>query len=235
MARRPRSRSNPQDPTVLLFSREAVRKLDSLAVSKCAMPSIVLMENASRHLAEIGYEIAGPGSRVLVVCGTGNNGGDGLAAARHLANAGLSVEIVRCGKPKMPDAITNDTITRKMKIPAISLAAALKSRAKYDLVIDAVLGTGLTTAPTGTAKVGIDLINRLADRGCKVLSADIPSGLDADTGTTPGACVKADVTVTFAGLKPGLIAGTRWAGTLWVAEIGVPRELAEALGEKVHW
>lgn len=219
----------------LVLSRADARKLDTQAVSRYAMPSIVLMENAARHLAEVALGMVPTGARVLVVCGTGNNGGDGLAAARHLSNGGLRVDVALAGTPKTPDAATNLKITRRMGVACTRLNNVAGPSRRYALVVDAVLGTGLAAAPSGPAARAIELVQHHAEKGAKVLSADIPSGLDADTGATPGLCVRADTTVTFAGIKPGLVAGRRWVGDLWVADIGVPKALLEKLGRTVRW
>ena len=189
------------------------------------MPSIVLMENAARHLAEVALGLVPTGARVLVVCGTGNNGGDGLAAARHLGNGGLRVDVALAGTPKTPDAATNLKIARRMGLSCQGLNRLGAPNRRY----------ALAAAPTGAAARAIELVQRHAEKGAIVLSADIPSGLDADTGATPGVCVRADTTVTFAGIKPGLVAGRRWVGDLWVADIGVPRALLEKLGRAVRW
>lgn len=240
------------------MTREQVRGVDRDAVERFAMPSIVLMENAARQLAEqatamlcggvpdtaptgtAGFRTARGeglvGKRALVVCGGGNNGGDGLAAARHLHNAGVGVDVALL-KPDARydgDVRTNLAICRAMKLNLIDASSeplnALSGTAGHDLVIDAVLGTGLRSAVRGGA---VDVIGWLNDQPAPVLSVDIPSGLDCDRGEPSGAAVRAARTVTFVATKAGFGqpgAGT-YTGEVVVADIGVPIEAIPGFGD----
>jgi NAD(P)H-hydrate epimerase len=219
----------------LVLDRRSVREVDRAAIADYGIPGIVLMENAARALADEAIRMlatAGckpgrtPGS-VLIVCGPGNNGGDGYASARHLHNHGVAVTLAPIGEPREgSDAAVNARIGRLMNLPLVRLDdAALGER---DLIIDALLGTGLERPVEGEAASAIAWMNRA---GVPVLAADVPSGLDCDTGRALGDAVRAARTVTFVALKPGfLVPSSRaYTGDVVVADIGAPRELIERL------
>jgi hydroxyethylthiazole kinase-like uncharacterized protein yjeF len=235
-------------PFVYIFSRETVRRLDKLAVQDFGIPSIVLMENAARHVTDVALDglegIEKP--RVLVVAGPGNNGGDGLAAARHLHNAGLRVNVFIAGNPARfsGDARVNFEVAHRMGLqlfvmdpsnPARSLGAAFAGFRPTDLIIDALVGTGLTRDLDPTFEKLVQEINGYGADGIPVLAVDIPSGLDADTGMPRRVAVRASATVTFAGIKEGFftLEAQPFLGEVVVADIGVPRELLEQLGRRL--
>jgi NAD(P)H-hydrate epimerase len=215
------SRSRP------VFSRETARELDRLAAEQYAMPTILLMENAAVCLAaEARRMIRGARGRVTIFCGPGNNGGDGFAMARHLHNAGVQVKVVLADPSKayQGDAATNLTIARAMGVDIVP-----PTTSGADLIVDALLGTGLDRS----VREPIDRLIRMINRSpAPVLAVDIPSGLDADTGEPLGIAVRADVTMTMAGRKLGFSRpGARdYLGRVIVADIGVPRELVARLG-----
>lgn len=231
------------NPDVRILSREASRSLDRLAVERYAIPPIVLMENAGRHVADIALDGLGEtrDASVLIVCGPGNNGGDGLCAARHLHNAGVRVAIVLASHDAFAgESGTNREIVRAMRLPvtpdATNPAGAIARLAAElggpSLIIDAIFGTGLTRPIEGALADAVRAVNGMQEAGVPVLAIDCPSGLDADTGAVLGACVRADVTVTFEGLKPGFLAldAQAYLGEVIVVDIGAPRELREELG-----
>lgn len=227
-------------PQVFMLSRSAARELDRLASEEFLIPTIVLMENAARHVAEVAFGLVGEGSEatITVFCGPGNNGGDGLAAARHLHNAGAAVRVILAASPERyeGDAAVNLRIIEKM---GIQVGRGLEAVPNPDdapaVIVDALLGTGLTSAVNAGMAAMIGGVNQLARMGSKVVAVDLPSGLDADTGEPLGAAVKADVTVTFAGPKPGLctLEAQAYVGDLLVADIGAPRALVERLGTPI--
>lgn len=201
------------------------------------MPGIVLMENAGRAVAEAALQVldgAEEGSgRILVVCGKGNNGGDGFVAARHLQNWGflVSVWLSHPVEEVKGDARTNLEIVLKMKGLPVRIITPESSWEEFRaslpgaaLIVDALLGTGLTrpVGPPMDAMVGA-----INESGRPVLSIDVPSGLDADTGEVLGCCVRAARTVTLALMKKGLLErrGPEMAGALSVADIGLPADL----------
>jgi len=232
--------------SVFVLSRSRVRELDRRAIERVAIPSIVLMENAARNAADVAVEMLESfgGRRVLVVCGRGNNGGDGLAMARHLHNAGADVRVALVGPATglSPDAKVHWTIVGRMRLRRGVLGRGRIARGLDrlgggvpDLLVDALLGTGLERPVEGAALEAIGAMNDLRTRGCAVLGVDLPSGMDCDRGLALGAAVRADVTVTFGGLKPGFLTpeGRDLAGRIVVADIGAPAELVESLGMRL--
>jgi len=222
----------PAEPERLMLDRAAARALDAEALSRFGIPEIVLMENAARGLAAVASAmLRGTGRSVVVICGPGNNGGDGYAAARHLSNWSHSVRLIRVGTPRPETAAgLNASICAAMAMPTADISL-LGDGAAATLVIDALFGTGLDRPPTGAAAAAIAAINDARRRGALVLAADLPSGLDCDSGECLGSAVVADRTSTFAALKPGLLRGDgpRHAGAIDVVDIGVPRELLRRL------
>ncbi len=258
----------PSQDLAYIFSRDAVRELDRLAVEEFGIPSIVLMENAAIGLAGGASEFlgdpAGPGEAgaggssggaaggegVLVVAGRGNNGGDGFAAARHLHNEGRRVAIVLAAPPATytGDAAVNLRIVTAMGLP-IHVAGPDSVRDAIDaaaadidgvgVVIDALLGTGVAGKIIGLYADLIAAINDLGRDGAAVVAADLPSGLDADSGDPLGEgedpAVRADLTVTFAGLKEGFLTlgAQEFLGDVVVSPIGAPTALTTRLGRAV--
>lgn len=224
-----------------VFDRRSIRELDRLCVERYAIPSILLMENAGVGVARIALDmLAGLPARAVICAGSGNNAGDGLVVARHLHNHGVDVRILlpTGDHPERfsPDARTNLEICRRMGL-SIDGPAALNERDPDaetpnwgdGLVVDALLGTGLTRPPEGPIRAMIDRINAWRSIGGprRVLSIDLPSGMDADGGT--GDCVRADVTATLVGWKVGFLRGSPALGRIEIVDIGSPRELTLSL------
>ncbi len=224
-----------------VLSRSQMRELDAHAIDKCSVPGLLLMENAGRGATEVLLrELLGgkvSGGRAVVVCGTGNNGGDGLVIARHLAVHGVSALVFLAGHGDhlSPDARTNLAAWRgvggavRELFPGDSLASLADEMAGAGVVVDALLGTGVARASDGWFGDVIDTLNR--SRAPR-FAVDLPSGLDADTGTALGAAVEAHVTATFAHHKLGLLTpnGARLAGRVHVVDIGVPGSLVGHVG-----
>lgn len=223
--------------TPLVLSRAAVRELDRCAIEEHGVPSMLLMENAGRACADVveAHLAAAGGGRVLVLCGPGNNGGDGWVIARTLVNRGHEVEAAFVGPPEKLEARSDDVrlhlaLWRDLGrgAPVLRDAPAVRAAAEGAvLVVDALFGTGLTR-PLGTPwREAIQTLNVL---GRPIVAVDLPSGLDADTGEVLGAAVYATATVTFVAAKPGFTRarGPACCGTVHVAEIGIPRPLIEA-------
>ncbi len=231
--------ATPEHDEVLVLSRQAVREVDRIAAEQYGIPTIVLMENAGLHLAEVVLDSAeSDGPAVVVVCGPGNNGGDGLCAARHLHNAGALVRVVLSGPAEgcRGDAAVNLAIVRAMGVPIAQGAGALDAAARDqqpEVVVDALLGTGLDRPVGEPMATLIRRINALGESGAIVVAADLPSGLDCDTGKPLGIAVRAATTVSFVGLKAGFLnlAAQEYLGDVIVADIGAPRELAAKLGK----
>jgi NAD(P)H-hydrate epimerase len=209
---------------------DAIRKLDQSAIRDYAIPALLLMENAGRSVSDV-ISCEYKPCKVLVFIGKGNNGGDGLVVARHLANRGFLVQVAFLEDPTRfkADSLLNFSIVSKMNIPRSLMAAfsegeILELCQETDLVVDAIFGIGIHGPMRGIFEKAIRAING-SQR--PVVSIDIPSGLDADNGQVHGVAVKATRTVTLALPKRGLFEGEgpRYAGEIEVADIGIPREL----------
>ncbi len=225
---------HPQ-PTYLSCAQ--CRAVDRYAIEELGIPGVVLMENAGRNAAELiarwaggrGRAGAGGRSRVAVVCGKGNNGGDGFVVARHLANRGWSVSVDLFGDPGSlsPDAAVNHAIASRMGIPIRRLAGsrepatAARRWSGTQVVVDALLGTGFSGRVQGPLAEVIARINALD--GPLIVALDVPSGLDADRGRAIGEAVRADRTITFLAYKRGFRRpeSRRWTGRVAVVDIGV--------------
>ena len=176
------------------LTREQAREIDRRCAEEFHLPTIVLMENAARAVADAARQWLGAKRRILIICGGGNNGGDGLAAARHLHNMGFDVVIGLTGDSAKfkGDAAINWRIVQAMHLPIITANAAAILASDADLFIDAIFGTGLQQPPREPFG---EIVKAMNDRGVDILSVDVPSGLDCDTGWPLGACVRAALTV----------------------------------------
>jgi hydroxyethylthiazole kinase-like uncharacterized protein yjeF len=223
-----------------VLSRAQMRAFDACAIDRCRVPSLVLMENAGRGAADalVAELCAGDarGVRAVVVCGAGNNGGDGLVIARRLAARQARPLVVLAGSPEKlsTDARANLDAWRgiggevRELAPGAPLAPLAEALGQADVVVDALFGTGLDRPIEGHLVAVVQEMNRAA---APVLAVDLPSGLDADTGATLGVAVEADLTATFAHPKLGLLTpgGARLAGRVLVVDIGVPASLVDLL------
>lgn len=202
---------------VPLASVAQVRALEASAIAALGGDSFALMQRAGQaawEFARINFPAA---RRWLVCCGTGNNGGDGYLVAAHAAACGVDVTVVRTGPPGTADSGRAAAQCADLGVAVMAFDGAPLPLA--DLVIDAVLGLGIDDAPRGVAEALIAAINSHA---ADVLALDLPSGIDADRGCAPGACILAARTLTFLAHKPGLCtgAGKRAAGIVKLAALG---------------
>ncbi len=206
-------------PTAI-YSAAQVRALDAWEIEKRLVPSFTLMTRAAEGALRILRARWPQARRLAVVCGGGNNGGDGFVLARLAKQAGLET-LVLATVP--PDKLGGDARRAQAEWLAAGGAAhpfAADALSGSDLIVDALLGIGLSGTPRPEALTVIEAINA-ARR--PVMALDIPSGLDADTGAVHGAAVRADVTVCFVGLKSGLFlgAGPEHAGVVLLEDLGV--------------
>lgn len=215
------------------LTRDEVREVDRFAIHELGVPGIVLMENASLGLARVVIaeaEARGAGP-VGIVCGKGNNGGDGLALARHLVVRGIEARIAYCGQTadadRAGDAGINLTIVEKAGVPlsevadGAGLSALLAQWSDAVVLVDALYGTGLRGA---LREPGLSLVQALDAAPQPKVAVDIPSGLDCDSGQPLGAAVKAARTVTFVAEKAGFEAegAAEYTGPVDVVGIGCP-------------
>jgi NAD(P)H-hydrate epimerase len=199
---------------------EEMRATDGWAISEQAVPSLELMETAGRAVAEAAAQAANT-SRAAIVCGKGNNGGDGLVAARALRETGFEVDALVLGPPDelSDDARANaDRLDGVRQVEPGELAEAMRGTG---VVVDAVFGTGFAGTPRGPAVQAIEAMNEV---DAPVVATDIASGVNASTGEVEGAAVAADLTVTFHAPKLGhwISPGKEHTGELRVAPIGIP-------------
>ena len=215
-----------------------MREIDRLTIDETGIAGIVLMENASQAVAKVclNYVNQFKNPKVAVVCGGGNNGGDGFAVARILKCNGVESKIVFIGnKEKLtPDALVNYRVAKNFDIEVITDISDLETiLEKQHAIIDGIFGTGFTGEPRNTAA---EVIKKINQSGKYIISIDIPSGVNADTGTVADVCIKADETVTFALPKIGTILypGSNYCGKLTVADICIPQKKVEKAGVKFN-
>lgn len=218
-----------------LLTAAEMREADREAIVGMKIPSLRLMEKAGNAVAREAGKLIGRSRtrpvRIAVVCGRGNNGGDGLVAARLLHRMGCRVSVFLVSPDFSKDAAAQfKRLPRRIHVHRIFSIAVWKKEmeklAQCGLIIDALFGTGLSQPVKGFLKRIVEDINRT---GLPVLAVDIASGIDATTGAVLGAAVRADVTVTFARLKIGqiLFPGAAHCGRLVVADIGIPDRAIE--------
>jgi len=233
-----------------------MRAIDRKAIEGMGIPGVVLMENAGLQVARAAAEMLldltqegwlavseGPlimpkeglgGKKVAIVAGKGNNGGDGFVVARHLHQRGAAVKIFVAGEPEslQGDARINLEIIQRIGLPILPVldATSLEGMERWareaDLIVDALLGTGIHGPVRDPIASAIEAIDRCAT---PVLAVDVPSGLDSDSGQICGVCVRATRTITLALPKVGLVTypGASYAGQVTVADIGIPKSLLQ--------
>jgi NAD(P)H-hydrate epimerase len=210
------------------LNREQSRELDRRAIREYGMSGLVLMENAGRGTVDV-LEHLGIGGPAVILCGKGNNGGDGFVIARHLAIRGYVCKVLLLvpSSELAGDAATNFAILKKTEVPIIETPDKLDLHgAGADWLIDAMLGTGAVGKPRPPFDAAIEWMNA---QPAKKLAVDVPSGLDCDTGRTAGVAVRADHTCTFAAMKIGYMQPTakEFTGMVHVCDIGVPPRLLQ--------
>jgi NAD(P)H-hydrate epimerase len=224
---------------VVRLTRAQMREIDRRASEDYHIPGIVLMENAARGVADVISDVLKdldqPDPAVLIVCGGGNNGGDGFALARHLHNRRIAVAVIETVSPDRlrGDALLNRTIVSKMGLQLVRHEELLGDDPyAWDIIVDALFGTGLERPPSDEAARWIESMNMWQH----VTAIDVPSGLDCDTGEPLGDhCVQALRTVTFVAEKAGFAnpKSEYYTGEVVVADIGCPRQLIDAVRRDV--
>lgn len=213
------------------ITAEEMAKIDRKA-AKFGIPSVLLMENAGSAVARTAAEKFGAKLKIVVFAGTGNNGGDGFVAVRHLINKGAIIDVFLAGHPKdirTEEARLNWNVIRRMKqnikIHVVKspsdLGNARSCLKRTDVIIDAILGTGLRGPLREPLASAVRLIN---ESDVPVISVDAPTGLNPSTGEVHGLAVKAAYTVTFHRMKKGFLKAREHTGEVIVADIGIPLE-----------
>src|SRR5712692_3132495 len=209
-----------------------MRKIDDVTIREFKVDVLMLMENAGRTTATLGtrmLEGTAIGKRIACLVGGGNNGGDGMVAARHLANWGANVEVIAgTTKDRVKTVpLVQWDILEKMGIPILSTDYDLSD---YDLLIDGLIGYGLEGNPRD--KVAM-MIKQANGSGRPILALDVPSGMNATTGEAYDPCIKATATITLALPKTGFLApsASPLVGDLFLADISIPHRVYESFGQ----
>lgn len=221
-----------------ILTAEAMREVDRAAIEDLGIPSLVLMENAAIGVVEALGKAFGEAESVAIFCGPGNNGGDGLAVARHLFVRGWEVRVflVTGGRKLSEDAEVQLGICRKAEVPVLEIAAedrlgsSLEAAAECDVVVDALFGTGLARPLEGLFAQVVDAINELP---APCVAVDLPSGLSASESQPIGPHVEADMTVTFAAPKVAHVfpPAADAVGEMVVTDLGIPPRLVDDVEE----
>ncbi|MFH1127197.1 MAG: NAD(P)H-hydrate epimerase [archaeon] len=190
---------------------------------KRGIPAIILMENAGANAARIVHEKLGSlkDKNILIFCGTGNNGGDGLVFARHAKKYGANVAILLAKPPeniRTEETKTNYNIVKNQKISIYTGKPPKNILKTTDIAIDAMLGIGLEDKVKDPYKTMIETFN---DMHCTKISLDCPSGIDPDTGNALGTAVKPDITITFHDIKKGMTESN--SGQIIITDIGIKK------------
>jgi len=215
------------------ISTQQMIEVDRLMMEEFGIQLIQMMENAGKNLAELSRRMLGGdvrAKRIAVLSGAGNNGGGGMVSARHLHNWGADVMLKVFGTLSETKNIPVHQL-RILELMGISNRATVDLN-NTDLIIDAMIGYGLTGDPRG---IVANWITRVNDAGRPVLALDTPSGLDTTTGTPGNPCVRASATLTLALPKTGLVAAEAiaYVGDLYLADISVPPQLYKRLGIEI--
>lgn len=217
---------------MILTTSEESRLLDQRAMTEYGLPESVLMENAGASVVQLMKEkISWEDARVVIVCGSGNNGGDGFVTARYALSEGADVAVLVMGDASHmgENSLLYKNIAAKMGIPVISVAGADDAKeylAGADIIVDALIGTGLKHHVKGSTA---ELITAMNDSEAVIVSVDVPSGMFSDSGCAAGAVVNADYTVALGSVKRGhvLYPGNGYAGTVLYSPIGIPNGARE--------
>ncbi|MBN2541505.1 NAD(P)H-hydrate dehydratase [bacterium] len=206
---------------------DLMRKLDDLTINGLGVPALDLMEKAGKYVAAVSEDILNEigGTKVTVICGRGNNGGDGWVAGRHLSQKGFEVDFKLLGKKADLKGNAKANLERviELNLPIEELSD-VPDLSSAHLIIDAMLGTGFSGSPEGLLARVIEAVNAAL---LPIVSVDMPSGVNGDTGEVPSVAIEADSTVTFAYPKIGqlLFPGRDYVGKLIVGDIGIPPDL----------
>ena len=226
-----------------LVTAAEMKEMDRIAIEAFGIPGVVLMENAGRGAAEafMSHFSPAPGARVLILCGRGNNGGDGYVMARYFHAAGLHVSVVVLselarigGDARIHLQIIQHMGVRVLEVPDLERWDSVRGELEnHTFVVDAILGTGLNAPVKGFYRRVIEDVN---GSGRSVASVDVPSGLNADTGCVMGVAIRASLTVTFGFAKIGQVVfpGSERVGHLVCVDISIPMAVSERVPGKIR-
>lgn len=218
----PKQIDSSYKPTV---TAEQMAKVDEIAMQEFGINLLQMMELAGYQLAQLSTNYLDSNSKVLILVGAGHNGGGGLVAAKHLYNWGFSSSVYLISPEIKPISLHQLDILSKT---SINILKEEPSFAEFDLIIDTILGYNIQ----GNVNEDIqEIVQTINSSGIKIVSLDIPSGLNPDTGSPMGVSIKATTTLTLAAPKIGLLKkeAKEYVGDLFLADIGIPQEVFKKL------
>lgn len=212
-----------------ILDAKGSQEVDTFSIMEIGIPSVILMERAALAVCEqilMHYQ----GGRILCVCGSGNNGADGLAVARQLSEKEIPVCVILAAgfqKKGTEEYELQKSIAGKLHLDIIE-DALKQDWGSFEIIVDALFGIGLSRELSG---VYADIVNKINLAHTKVIAVDIPTGINASNGACMGVCVKADITVTFGYLKAGLVLypGASYAGDVIVSDIGFAKDALDQI------
>ena len=221
-----------------IATSQIMRNIDSYCIDVLGIPGIILMENAALKVMK---NIPENNKKFVIVCSSGNNGGDGFVVARHLLNRGNYVEVFFLGSDEnmSADALVNFNIIRNMGAKIIEvnnneeLEILRESIIKSEITIDAIFGTGLSREVKGIYSLAITIMN---DNSKSILSIDVPSGFECNSGKVMGNCIRSNKTVTFELYKKGFLSYDAEAitGEIVIENIGIPKDVLDKFHENEY-
>jgi NAD(P)H-hydrate epimerase len=221
-------------PAIPAVTAAQMAEVDRITVEELGFDILQIMETAGRMVALFArQQLDGDptGKRILILCGTGGNGGDGMVAARHLQNWGAEISIILSSNPERGAARHQLDILERLSM-SVHQPGAVAQLPPVDLIVDALLGFSLAGAPRGEAARLIELANT---HGAPILAVDLPSGMDATTGECFDPYIRATTTLTLGLPKSGLLGpdARRVTGHVVVADIGIPKEAYARVGIEI--
>jgi NAD(P)H-hydrate epimerase len=233
------TRSKKSQSKEIVISSDQMYEIENVGEKKFGMKKVIMMENAGFGISDFiikRFKNKGISKlKILAICGTGNNGGDAMVAARHLVCLDINLKVILLGDPssiKTDEALTNFQIIAKMNrtIKFINLNdfdnKTKKEILNADIIIDGIFGTGIKGDIHDPHLSAIKLINKSK---AFIISVDIPSGLNPNNGEIVSDCIRADTTITFHRIKRGLLNKKKYTGNLILKKIGIPIEVEEGI------
>lgn len=218
-----------------IYSKKTAAAADRYSMDKLFYPSLLLMSNASASMAYHIYQKSNV-KKVLILAGTGNNGGDGVCIARMLHKMHIDTEVIVCGNAVNGswEFLHQLSSYKKANGKVIAYKESMELP-KADILVDGIFGIGLSRDIGGLYKDLILNVNSHLDKFSEILAVDIPSGLNADTGEIMGCSIKADMTFTFGCNKKGLVLdhAKEYIGTLKVVDIGIPQDVYDKIDQEI--